>query len=169
MSPWSPPWSAQDGYRELRLAELEAGDMRQVVRDLVGDAPAIEPVVTRVADQSGGNPFFAQELVLSLVQSGVLVGGRGQYRLGPSGWDNPVLPVTVEAVVGARIDRLSEPQKEVLQIGAIVGKEFPLDLVRAVAGIAEPVLQPLLDQLCAAELIQPCTTYAGASFRSATR
>jgi adenylate cyclase len=162
--PWTPPWSAADGYRELRLAELEPGDMRQVVRDLVGDAPAVEQVVTRVANQSGGNPFFAQELVLSLVQSGVLAGGRGQYRLGPSGWDNPVLPATVEAVIGARIDRLSEPQKELLQIGAVVGKEFPLEVVRAVAGVAEAALQPLLDQLCAAELIQPSTTHAGTSF-----
>jgi len=162
--PWFAPWSAEDGYRELRLAELEPGDMRQVVRDLAGDAPALEQVVTRVADQAGGNPFFAQELVLSLAQSGVLVGGRGQYRLGPSGWNNPVLPATVEAVVGARIDRLSESQKELLQIGAVVGKEFPFEVVRAVAGVAEQALQPLLDQLCAAELIQPCMTYAGASF-----
>jgi len=74
-----------------------------------------------------------------------------------------VLPATVEAVVGARIDRLSEPQKELLQIGAVVGKEFPLEVVLAVAS-SGPALQPLLDQLCAAELIQPCTTYAGASF-----
>ncbi len=162
--PWSAPWSAEDGYHEVRLAELEPGDMRQVVRDLVGDAPALEQAVAHVANQSGGNPFFAQELVLSLAQSGVLVGGRGRYRLGASGWDNPALPATVEAVVGARIDRLSEPQKELLQIGAVVGKEFPLEVVRAVAGVAEPALQPLLDQLCAAELIQPCTTYAGARF-----
>ncbi len=162
--PWSAPWSAEDGFRALQLAELEPGDMRQVVRDLAGDAPALEQVVVRVANQSGGNPFFAQELVLSLVQSGTLVGGRGQYRPGSSGWDNPVLPATVEAVVGARIDRLSEPQKELLQIGAVVGKEFPLEVVRAVANIAESALQPLLDQLCAAELIQPCMTNAGASY-----
>jgi len=162
--PLSLPWSTQTKYRELRLAELAAGDMRQVVRDLMGDAPALDQAVARVADQSGGNPFFAHELVLSLAQSGVLVGSRGQYRLGPSGWDNPALPATVEAVVGARIDRLGEPQKQLLQIGAVVGKEFPLEVVRAVANIAESALQPLLDQLCAAELIQPCTTPAGASF-----
>lgn len=162
--PWSAPWSVADGYREMRLAELDPRDMRQVVQDLTGDAPGLERVVAHVADQSGGNPFFAQELVLSLAQSGVLVGARGQYRLGPAGWDNPVLPATVEAVVGARIDRLSEPQKELLQIGAVVGKEFPLEVMRAVAGAAAPALQPLLDQLCDAELIQPCTTYAGASY-----
>ena len=162
--PWSAPWSTEDGYRELRLAELDHGDMRQVVRDLVGDAAALEQMVTQVANQAGGNPFFAQELVLSLAQSGVMAGTRGKYRLGASGWDNPVLPATVEAVIGARIDRLSEPQKDVLQIGAVVGKEFPLEVVRAVAGVTEAALQALLDQLCAAELIQPCTTNAGASF-----
>ena len=131
------PGPPRTGYRELRLAELAAGDMHHIVRDLVGDAPALDQVVARVADQSGGNPFFAHELVLSLAQSGVLVGGRGSISLGPSGWNNPVLPATVEAVVGARIDRLGDPQKVVLQIGAVVGKEFPFEVVRAVAGVAE--------------------------------
>lgn len=162
--PWSPRWTGRADYHELRLTELVQGDVRQVVRDLMGDAPTLEPAVRHVADQSGGNPFFAQELVLSLAQSGVLLGSRGQYRLAASGWTNPVLPATVEAVIGARIDRLTEAQKAVLQIGAIVGKEFPLEVVRAVAEVDDPVLQPLLDQLCAAEMIQPCTTYAGASF-----
>ena len=162
--PWSASWTARTDYRELRLAELDQGDIRELVRDLVGDAPALEPVVTQVADQSGGNPFFAQELILSLAQTGVLLGARRRYRLAPSGWNDPVLPATVEAVIGARIDHLTERQKMVLQIGAVIGKEFPFAVAREVAEIAEPSLQSLFDHLCAAEMIQPCTTEAGASF-----
>jgi class 3 adenylate cyclase/tetratricopeptide (TPR) repeat protein len=162
--PWSARWMERTEYREIRLPDLEQSDMRELVRELVGHAPALGQIVADVAAQSDGNPFYAQELVLSLAEQGVLVGGRGRYDLAPSGWHNPVLPATVEAVIGARIDHLTERQKEVLQIGAVIGKEFPLTVVRDVAGIAEAGLQPLLNRLCAAEIIQPCTTDAGASF-----
>jgi len=170
--PWSAGWTVpgtpqetgQIPYRELRLAELDEGDMRHLVRDLAGDAPALERVVVHVAERSGGNPFFAEELVLSLAQSGVLLGGRGDFRLAPSGWHDSVLPATVEAVIGARIDRLTERQKTVLQIGAVIGKDFPRVVVQEVSGIAEARCQPLFDHLCALEMIQPCTTDAGAGF-----
>jgi tetratricopeptide (TPR) repeat protein len=162
--PWSARWMARTEYREIRLRDLERSDMRELVQELVGDTPALQQVVVDVARQSGGNPFYAQELVLSLAEKGVLLGGRGRYDLAPSGWHNPVLPATVEAVIGARIDHLTERQKDVLQIGAVIGKEFPLAVVREVAGIAEAGLQPLLNRLCAAEIIQPCTTDAGVSF-----
>jgi class 3 adenylate cyclase/tetratricopeptide (TPR) repeat protein len=161
---WSAHWIARTEYREIRLPDLEQSDMREMVRELVGNAPALEQVVADVAKQSGGNPFFAQELVLSLAEKGALLGRRGRYELAPSGWHSPVLPATVEAVIGARIDHLTERQKEVLQIGAVIGKEFPLAVVREVAGIAESALQPLLNRLCAAEIIQPCTTEGGGSF-----
>jgi adenylate cyclase len=162
--PWSARWAARTDYSEVRLAELDQRDVRQLVRDLTGDAPALERMIAHVADQSGGNPFFAEELVLSLAQSGVLVGSRGSYSLAPSGWHDPVLPPTIEAVVGARIDRLAERQKAVLQIGAVIGKEFPRAVVSEVAQIDEPVLQGLFDRLCEAELIQPRTTGTEASF-----
>ncbi len=162
--PWSARWTAQDHYREMRLVELDQREMRQLVRDLTGGDAALDTAVVRIADQSGGNPFFAEELVLSLAQSGVLMGTRGQYHLGPSGWQNAALPPTVEAVIGARIDRLSERQKAVLQIGAVIGKEFAAAVVQVVGDIPAPALQALFDRLCEAELIQPCMTEAGASF-----
>ncbi len=87
-------------------------------------------MVAHVAERSDGNPFFAEELILSLAQSGVLVGERGRYRLAPSGWQNPTLPTTVEAVIGARIDLLPDAEKTLLQTAAIIGKEFPSEVVR---------------------------------------
>lgn len=97
-------------------------------------------MVAHVAERSDGNPFFAEELILSLAQSGVLLGEPGRYRLAPSGWQNPTLPTTVEAVIGARIDLLPESEKALLQTAAIVGKEFPFEVVRAVIGL--PVRPP---------------------------
>ncbi len=161
---WSLPPPAPARYREVALSELGQDEVGQVIGDLIGDGPGVEPVVAYVAERSGGNPFFAEELVLSLAQSGVLLGERGGYRLAPSGWQNPALPATVEAVIGARIDLLPESEKALLRIGAIVGKEFPFEVVRAVGGLAEPEARQLLAGLRAAELIQARETAMGESF-----
>jgi adenylate cyclase len=160
---WSPP-SRPAWYRELALPELGLGEVGQVICDLIGDGAGLDQVVAHVAERSDGNPFFAEELILSLAQSGVLLGERGRYRLAPSGWQNPTLPTTVEAVIGARIDLLPESEKALLQTAAIIGKEFPFEVVRAVTGLSDTAARPLLRRLRAAELIQPRQTAMGESF-----
>ena len=159
--PWSSPCSVLPHYRELPLQELDKGDIGRLVHDLVGDDPTLEKLAAQVAGQSGGNPFFAEEIVRSLAQSGVLVGERGRYHLTPSGWHDPGLPATVEAVISERLDRLPERDKTVLQTCAVIGKEYPLALVREVAGMAEQEAKELFARLCDMELIQACTTIHG--------
>jgi tetratricopeptide (TPR) repeat protein len=161
---WTARWMTQPHYRELRLGELDESDTQQVVLDLIGDAPQLSDLVARIVTQSGGNPFFAEELVLSLVQSGVLVGERGRYRLAADAPGDLVLPATVEAVIGARLDRLDEREKTLLQIGAVIGKEFPLAVVQQVARISPEEATQMLGHLSDAELIQPCKTAVGPGF-----
>ncbi len=160
---WSPP-SRPAAYRELGLQELGLDEVGQVIRDLLGDGGGMEQVIAHVAERSDGNPFFAEELILSLAQSGVLLGERGRYRLAASGWQNPVLPTTVEAVIGARIDLLPDIDKALLQTAAIIGKEFSVEVVRTVAGLSDAAIRPLLRRLRTAELIQPRDTAMGESF-----
>jgi adenylate cyclase len=162
-SDWSLP-SRPASYRELALQELGLGEVGQVICDLIGDGPGLDQVVTHVAERSDGNPFFAEELILSLAQSGVLLGERGRYRMAPSGWQNPALPTTVEAVIGARIDHLPDAEKTLLETAAIIGKEFPFEVVREVAGLSDAAARPLLRRLRATELIQPRQTAMGESF-----
>jgi class 3 adenylate cyclase len=160
---WSPA-SWPSWYRELALPELGQDEVGQVIGDLIGDDAELDPVIAHVAGRSGGNPFFAEELILSLAQSGALLGKRGGYRLAPSGWQNPSLPTTVEAVIGARIDLLPETEKVLLQIGATIGKEFPYEVVRTVSGLPDLAVRRQLAGLRAAELIQGRDTVMGESF-----
>src|SRR3984957_10437488 len=160
---WSPPFRPAS-YRELALPELGLGEVGQVICDLIGDGPGLDQVVAHVAERSDGNPFFAEELILSLAQSGVLLGQRGRYRLAPSGWQNPTLPTNVEAVIGARIDLLPEPEKALLQNAAIIGKEFPFEVVRAVSGLSDTAVRQELRRVPGAGLIQPRETAMGESF-----
>ena len=161
---WPCPWLALPHYRQLPLAELDSGDIDGLVRDLTGDDPTLEKMISHVARQSDGNPFFAEELVRALARSGVLIGEHGRYRLASSEWHEPVLPPTIEAAIGARLDVLPEREKMLLQVGAVIGKEYPAALARQVAGISEGEARELFDHLCDLDLIKASSTVHGPGF-----
>src|SRR5262249_36978097 len=99
-----------------------------------------------------GNPFFLEESVRTLGETGVLVGERGAYRLGQA-LRTIQVPATVQAVLAARIDRLPSDDKRLLQTAAVIGTEVPLLLVHAIAEMLEEVLQRSLAHLQAAEFL----------------
>jgi class 3 adenylate cyclase/tetratricopeptide (TPR) repeat protein len=161
---WQCPWLGLPHYRQLALSELGSRDIEGLVRDLVGDDPTLSKAISDIARQSDGNPFFAEELVRALAQNGVLTGERGHYRLTSDGWHDPVLPPTIEAAIGARVDTLPEREKALLQVGAVIGKEYPAALARTVAGISEAEATMLFGHLCDLDLIKACTTVHGPGF-----
>ena len=99
-----------------------------------------------------GNPFFLEESVRSLVETGSLLGERGAYRLA-----QPLpaiqVPATVQAVLAARIDRLPAGDKALLQTASVVGKDVPFGLLQAIAGKAEDELLAGIEHLRAAEFL----------------
>jgi tetratricopeptide (TPR) repeat protein len=121
--------------------------------DLIGDHPSIRTISERIVERSGGNPFFAEELIRSLVDSGELDGRPGDYEA----VGRPLaemLPATVQTVIGARIDRLLPADKEVLQIGATIGREFPLSVLAEVTRSTAHDLAGILGRLSRLELVQ---------------
>jgi predicted ATPase len=93
-----------------------------------------------------------EESVRTLVETGVLVGEPGAYRLARPLADLQV-PVTVHAVLAARIDRLPPENKRLLQTAAVIGTEVPLPLLRAIADLPEDALHRGLAHLQAAEFL----------------
>jgi predicted ATPase len=104
------------------------------------------------SDRTEGNPFFLEESVRTLVEMKALVGERGAYRL-----SKPIetieVPSTVQAVLAARIDRLSPEDKLLLQSASVIGETIPLTLLQAVMEIPEEELRRGLSQLQAAEFL----------------
>jgi predicted ATPase len=102
--------------------------------------------------RTGGNPFFIEEVVQSLVESGQLAGARGAYRL-TTAVASLQVPPSVQAVLAARIDRLPEREKQVVQTAAVIGKTFREALlarvVAAVASIGDIALGQALSALAA--------------------
>src|SRR5262249_56820433 len=99
-----------------------------------------------------GNPFFLEESVRTLVETGVLLGERGAYRLGQA-LPTIQVPATVQAILAARIDRLPAEDKRLLQTAAVVGTEVSLALLQAIADVTEEALHHGLARLQAAEFL----------------
>jgi adenylate cyclase len=152
-SSYSAPWMQLPHYDELLLAELTPSETDALVEELVGGRPEVRDIRVRVARRSGGNPFFAEELVRSLADNGALAGDVGNYVTGLNP-DVGALPATVQAVIGARIDRLEDAAKAVLQVCAVIGKEFPFAVLERVAGLPAHDVESAVGRLCDIGLLQ---------------
>jgi class 3 adenylate cyclase/tetratricopeptide (TPR) repeat protein len=145
-------WGSKTYYTQLRLDPLRPASADELLQVLLGDAPSFAPLKRLLISRTEGNPFFLEESVRTLVETGVLVGEPGAYRL-VKPLDSLQVPATVQAVLAARIDRLPSEEKRLLQTAAVVGIEVPLPLLQAIADLSEVALHRGLMHLQAAEFL----------------
>jgi len=154
-------WTSKALYTQHRLTCLSAEDAQVLLRDLLGDDPSVEALKFPLAERTAGNPLFLEESVRSLVQTGILEGSRGAYRLVRSS-ESVDIPATAQAILAARIDRLAAEDKQLLQSAAVIatsGNAVPLTLLREIATGPEEVLRARLSRLQAAELLYEATLF----------
>ena len=132
---YEPGWSGPPDYHELALQPLGPQDTHDLVRDLAGGDPSLDGLAEHLHERTAGNPFFIEEIVRELVEAGHLEGERGAYRL-----VRPVeeigVPVTVQAVLAARIDRLVGDAKQLVQAASVAGKEVSEETLTRIAGLS---------------------------------
>jgi len=145
-------WTAKSYYRQIPLGPLGREDIQELLDDLIGRDPSVAFLPDLIQARTGGNPFFTEEVVRSLVESTILEGGRGDYRL-VRPLETIEIPATVQAVLAARIDRLAERERGVLQTAALIGKEFPWPILERVADLSAGDLSAALAGLEKAEFI----------------
>ncbi len=151
-------WMQGSGYQQLPLPPLGPEAATELLYALLGSDPALASLAARIAAHAGGNPFFVEELVQALVEDGSLAGSRGAHRLARP-VDALTLPGTVQAVLAARIDRLAEREKQVLQAAAVIGSELDARILARVSGLAEPELLASLRALAQVELVLERSLY----------
>ena len=132
-------WGSKTYYTQLRLDPLPPASAEDLLQALLGDDPSLAPLTRLLIARTEGNPFFLEESVRALVETGVLVGKPGAYRLAQA-VPTVQVPATVQAVLAARIDRLPPEEKRLLQTAAVIGTEVPFALLQAIADVPEEVL-----------------------------
>jgi len=151
-------WGNKSYYGQLRIDPLPPESADELLRALVGEDVALQPLKRLLIERTEGNPFFLEESIRTLIETQVLTGERGAYRLAKDVTSIRVAP-TVQAVLAARIDRLSPENKRLLQSAAVIGKDVPLALLQAIADGSEDDVRRGLSALQAAEFLYEATLF----------
>jgi class 3 adenylate cyclase/tetratricopeptide (TPR) repeat protein len=145
-------WGSKTYYTQLRLDPLPPVSADAFLQALLGDDSSLTPLKRLLIERTEGNPFFLEESVRTLVETQMLVGSQGAYRLARA-LPTIQVPATVQAVLAARIDRLPPEEKRLLQTATVIGTEVPFPLLQAVADMPEAALHRGLAHLQAAEFL----------------
>jgi adenylate cyclase len=143
---YTPAWAEGSAYRSIPLDPLTREDTRELLRDLAGEDPSLDGLDEPIHERTQGNPFFIEEIVRELAESGYLEGGRHAYRLARP-IDDAGVPVTVQAILSARIDRLESPAKQLLQVASVVGKEVSAQALGLTAGLEPEQIDQVVSDL----------------------
>jgi predicted ATPase len=154
-------WGSKTAYSQLRLDTLPPESAAELLAALLGPDSGLVPLTQMLVKR--GNPFFLEETVRTLVETGALAGERGAYRL-----TRPVealqVPATVQTILAARIDRLPAEEKRLLQAASVIGKHVPYALLSAIAEQPDDALRRELAHLQGAEFLYEAQIFPDLEF-----
>jgi tetratricopeptide (TPR) repeat protein len=151
-------WTSKSYYAQLRLGPLAGADGATMLAALLGESVELNPLKRLIAERTGGNPFFIEEIIQALFDEGALVrNGAVTLTRSPS---QLRLPPTVQGILASRIDRQTTGHKQLLQALAVIGRESSLGLLRQVVTQVDGALEQSLGDLQAGGFIyeQPAAT-----------
>jgi class 3 adenylate cyclase/predicted ATPase len=148
---FNPPWAGRSHATPIVVSRLTRRQVRAMIERIAGGPGLPEEVVGKIAARTDGVPLFVEELTKNVLESGILTQRNDGYEL-----EEPLgelaIPETLQDSLMARLDRLGEA-KELAQLGATIGREFPYGLLQAVSSLDEPPLRKRLTRLLQAELL----------------
>jgi class 3 adenylate cyclase/predicted ATPase len=148
---FQPPWVTRSSLTQITLGRLARAQVEAMITSLTGDKTLPMEVVEQVIAKTDGVPLFVEELIKMILESGLVQEEACRYVL--TGPLPPLaIPSTLHDSLMARLDRLSTA-RELVQLGAVLGREFAYDLLQATSPLHEATLQQGLTQLVEAELV----------------
>jgi len=148
---YQPPWTGHSNVTTMTLNRLSQRDRASLVGHITGGKALPAALLDQIVARTDGVPLFVEELTKAVLESDQLREIGDQYVI-----DQPAqplaIPTTLQDSLMARVDRLGSA-REVLQIGAAIGREFSYSVLAAVAGLPDAVLQDALARLTEAELV----------------
>ena len=137
---YRPPWLEQSVATQMALPRLLPQDSLALVQSVAQRASLPDHLLQTIVAKAEGNPFFLEELTWTMVE-----GGQRAEVL--------AIPETIQAVLGARIDRLPPVEKRLVQAAAVIGTEVPMPLLQTVTAMSEEELTGSLRHLQATEFL----------------
>lgn len=145
------PWTGHPACTRIAIAPFDRELTTEFLRRVLGDGDAHRQLSGLLWTRTQGVPLYLEEAVRTLLESGALLGERGNLALVREVAALEV-PETLKAVIAARIDRLAPELKRLVQTASVIGTVVPFALLRALTGLGDGVLRRQLADLQAAGL-----------------
>jgi predicted ATPase/class 3 adenylate cyclase len=143
--------------RTLKLEPLSPAETQALVCQCLGVDHVPEPVMEFVREKAEGHPFFTEELVYALQDTGLIQVANGEFQdsLGSESWRTLGFPDTIQALITSRIDRLAPQHQLALKVASVIGRDFSLRLLTAVYPIEtdRPYLREYVNELARSDLV----------------
>ncbi|MGJ5031987.1 ATP-binding protein [Bradyrhizobium sp. HKCCYLS2038] len=156
-------WANRDHYSQFRVQPLDTYEANALLDGLIGDDASLDQLKHELVTRTGGNPFFLEEIVRSLIDRKKLVGVHRAYRL-VDAFEQASIPGSVQAVLASRIDRLPAQLRQLLQVAAVIGQQVAPSLLEAVVEIPGSQLHSAMERLRQQELMYRIHTLSGPEY-----
>jgi class 3 adenylate cyclase/tetratricopeptide (TPR) repeat protein len=156
-------WGGRSYHSQITLNRFSNRESLALVSHILKTEAMDQDLEQLILEKTEGVPFFIEEFVRSLLEQKSIEKRKDRYHL-LKDIEGVMVPSTVQEVITARIDTLAEGAKDVLQAGAVVGREFSQDLIQVITGFSEQDLLSNLSRLKNAELLYESGIYPHSSY-----
>ena len=155
---YSCPWAMSSSYLRIPVNPLSYAESEEMLGNLLAVREVPQEVKQLVQSKAEGNPFFMEELIMDLLEAGLIRREGDLCQLADQGVKATSVPATVQDVIMARIDRLDDSLKRTLQLASVIGREFAFVILEKIAQPSH-TLSPAVQALQQCELIAEKSLY----------
>jgi class 3 adenylate cyclase/tetratricopeptide (TPR) repeat protein len=140
---YTHPWGSRSYFNRIGLTQLTMKSSSELVQAILEGKEVAPELSDLILSRASGNPLFMEELCHSLLENGSIQMRDQKYVLSPATYLE--VPDTIQGIIAARMDRLEENLKRIMQVASVIGREFAFRILQAISGMREDVKVNLLD------------------------
>ena len=137
-------WGSKSCYSKIGLTQLTTKSSAELVQAMLEDGEVAPELKELVIGRAGGNPLFMEEFTGSLLENGSIEKQDKKYVLTKKISEIQV-PDTIQGIIAARIDRVEESLKRIMQVASVIGREFAFSILQIITGMREELKSHLLN------------------------
>jgi len=137
-------WGSKSYYTQVSLDQLSTRNSADLVQAILEEGEVVPELRDIILGRTGGNPLFVEELTHSLLENGSILRKNDHYVLTKKPSEIQV-PDTIQGIIAARMDRVEESLKRIMQVASVIGREFAYRILAAITGMSEELKASLLN------------------------
>jgi class 3 adenylate cyclase/tetratricopeptide (TPR) repeat protein len=137
-------WGSKSYYRQIGVGQLSSGTSAELVQAILEGGDVVPELRELILSRASGNPLYMEELTHSLLENGTVQKQGDQFVLARTVSEIQV-PDTVQGIIAARMDRLEETLKRIMQVASVIGREFAFRILHAITEMKEDLKSNLLN------------------------